>query len=163
MNRLTDKLKDPPWDRLPPTEQAPYLREAREYVEMDVYRDSTPDVTPEEFEDAVRQAAAEIYAEACQRRAAGGNRRGKSRAPELPAIPDNAFRYENSRLLFTMNHTTVWEYCILDKPAPAQFAVLGQQGWELVAVTCIVSGFFRSERAFFKRPRGACPPVLPQK
>ena len=70
MNRLADKLKDPPWDRLPPSGQAPYLREAREYVQMDVYRDSDPDVTPEEFEDAVRQSAEEMYAEACERKAA---------------------------------------------------------------------------------------------
>jgi hypothetical protein len=55
--------------------------------------------------------------------------------------------------------TTVWEYHILDKPAPTQFAALGRDGWELVAVTCIVSGFSRSERAFFKRPQ-PCPPVL---
>jgi len=63
-----------------------------------------------------------------------------------------------------MNSTiTVWEYYVLDKPAQSQLTALGRQGWELVAVTCIVSGFSRSERAFFKRPQGACPPVLPQK
>jgi len=69
MNSPAHRLKDPPWDHLPPAEQAPYLREAREYVEIDVYRDGQPDVTPEEFEDAVRQAAAEMYAEARERKA----------------------------------------------------------------------------------------------
>jgi hypothetical protein len=59
-----------------------------------------------------------------------------------------------------MNSTiTVWEYYMLDKPAQSQLTALGRQGWELVAVTCIVSGFSRSERAFFKRPQ-PCPPVL---
>ena len=62
-------MKDPPWDRLTPAEQAPYLREAREYVQADVYREDQPDVTPDEFEDAVRQAAEEMYAEARERRA----------------------------------------------------------------------------------------------
>ena len=79
MDHPAHRLKDPPWDRLPPAGQAPYLREAREYVQMDVYRDSQPDVTPEEFEDAVRQAAAEMYAEACERKAAG-----REQAREVP-------------------------------------------------------------------------------
>jgi RNase P/RNase MRP subunit POP5 len=70
MDHPAHRLKAPPWDRLPPAEQAPYLREAREYVQADVYRDGQPDVAPEEFEDAVRQSAAEMYAEACQRKAA---------------------------------------------------------------------------------------------
>ena len=69
MDHPAQRLKDPPWDRLPPAEQAPYLREARDYVQADVYRDDQPDVTPEEFEDAVRQAAAEMYAEARERKA----------------------------------------------------------------------------------------------
>jgi len=68
MDHPAQRLKDPPWDRLPPAGQAPYLREARDYVQADVYRDGQPDVTPEEFEDAVRQAAAEMYAEACERK-----------------------------------------------------------------------------------------------
>ena len=46
----------------------------------------------------------------------------------------------------------IWEYRVLENPAPDQFTILGRQGWELVAVTCIVSGFARSERAYFKRP-----------
>jgi len=70
MDTSAQKLKELPWDQLPPAEQAPYLHEAREFVQSDVYRDGQPDVTPEEFEDAVRQAAAEMYAEACERRAA---------------------------------------------------------------------------------------------
>jgi hypothetical protein len=62
-----------------------------------------------------------------------------------------------------MNTTiTVWEYYILDKPAPTQFTALGREGWELVAVTCIVSGFSRSERAFFKRPQPSPPVLQPQ-
>ena len=69
MEHPAQRLKDPPWHRLSPAEQAPYLREAREYVQADVYREGQPDVTPEEFEDAVRQAAAEMYAEARERRA----------------------------------------------------------------------------------------------
>jgi len=61
----------------------------------------------------------------------------------------------------TMN-TTIWEYYVLDHPAPTQLAALGKQGWELVAVTCIVGGFSRSERAFFKRPSPVNqPPLLP--
>ena len=59
----------------------------------------------------------------------------------------------------TMN-TTIWEYYVLDHPAPTQLAALGKQGWELVTVTCIVSGFSRSERAFFKRPIRVMPPIL---
>ncbi len=54
-----------------------------------------------------------------------------------------------------------WEYCIIKDPVESQLTALGQHGWELVAVTCIVSGFSRSERAFFKRPKIAAPPVLP--
>ncbi len=69
MEHPVQRLKDPPWQRLAPAEQAPYLREAREYVQADVYREDQADVTSEEFEDAVRQAAAEIYAEARERRA----------------------------------------------------------------------------------------------
>ena len=79
MDRLAHKLKDPPWDRLPPAERDRYLRDAREYVQMDVYRDSKPDVTPEEFEDAVRQAAAEMYAEDRERKAAR-----REQAREIP-------------------------------------------------------------------------------
>jgi hypothetical protein len=60
-------------------------------------------------------------------------------------------------------NATVWEYHVVDNPTPAQLSALGQQGWELVSVTCIVSGFSRSERAFLKRPQGALPPVLPKK
>ena len=59
----------------------------------------------------------------------------------------------------TMN-TTIWEYYVLDHPAPTQLAALGKQGWELVTVTCIVSGFSRSEKAFFKRPQTGSPPLL---
>jgi hypothetical protein len=55
--------------------------------------------------------------------------------------------------------TTVWEYYVLKNPTPSQFAALGKQGWELVAVTCIVTWLWRSENAFFKRPQ-PCPPVL---
>ncbi len=62
-------MKDPPWHRLSPAEQAPYLREAGEFVQADVYREDQADVTSEEFEDAVRQAASEMYAEARERRA----------------------------------------------------------------------------------------------
>jgi hypothetical protein len=69
MDHPAQRMKDPPWDRLTPAEQAPYLREAREYVQADVYREDQPDVTPEEFEDAVRQAAAEMHAEGRERRA----------------------------------------------------------------------------------------------
>ena len=69
MNHPAQKLRDPPWSGLSSTDKAPYLREAREYVQADVYRDGQPDVTPEEFEDAIRQAAAEMYAEARDRRA----------------------------------------------------------------------------------------------
>jgi len=57
-------------------------------------------------------------------------------------------------------NTTLWEYCILDQPTQSQLTALGGQGWELVSVTCIVSGFSRSEKAFFKRPQAACPPPL---
>jgi len=52
-----------------------------------------------------------------------------------------------------MNQTTVWEYHVLDNPLPQQLGLLGRQGWELVAVTCIATGFSRSERAYFKRPK----------
>lgn len=55
---------------------------------------------------------------------------------------------------------TLWEYYILDGPTQSQLTALGRQGWELVSVTCIVSGFSRSERAFFKRPVPATPPPL---
>jgi hypothetical protein len=48
-------------------------------------------------------------------------------------------------------NTTQWEYLVLDRPAPAQLNALGRQGWELVSVTCVVSGFSRDERAFLKR------------
>lgn len=51
----------------------------------------------------------------------------------------------------------LWEYHILENPTASQLTALGLQGWELVAVTCIVSGFSRSERAFLKRPK----PVQP--
>ena len=81
MDHPAHRLKDPPWDRLPPAVQAPYLREARECVQVDVYRDSQPDVTPEEFEDAVRQSAAEMYAEACERKAAE-----REQAREVPPV-----------------------------------------------------------------------------
>jgi hypothetical protein len=54
---------------------------------------------------------------------------------------------------------TLWEYHILDNPTASQLAALGLQGWELVSVTCIVSGFSRSERAFLKRPKPAPPTV----
>ena len=58
-------------------------------------------------------------------------------------------------------NTTIWEYHILMKPPPAKLAALGQQGWELVAVTCIVTWFWRSEKAFFKRPKmTGVPPSL---
>jgi len=69
MDHPAQRLKDLPWDRLPPADQAPYLREAREYVQADVYREGQPDVTREEFDDAVRQAAEEMYAEARERMA----------------------------------------------------------------------------------------------
>jgi RNase P/RNase MRP subunit POP5 len=84
MDHPAQRLKDPPWDRLPPAEQAPYLREAREYVQMDVYRDGQPDVTPEEFEDAVRQAAAEMYAEARERNAARRQQPPEVRSADIP-------------------------------------------------------------------------------
>jgi len=59
-----------------------------------------------------------------------------------------------------MNVTT-WEYHVLKDPTPTQLTALGRQGWELVAVTCIVSGFSRSEKAFFKRLQlvGVPPPL----
>ena len=57
-------------------------------------------------------------------------------------------------------NATVWEYYVLEYPTPTQLTALGRQGWELVSVTCIVSGFSRSEKAFFKRPLTACPPHL---
>ena len=55
---------------------------------------------------------------------------------------------------------TIWDYYVLDHPTPGQLTTLGQQGWELVSVTCIVSGFSRSERAFFKRPVRVTPSFL---
>jgi hypothetical protein len=55
---------------------------------------------------------------------------------------------------------TVWDYHILENPTQVQLTALGRQGWELVSVTCIVSGFSRSEKAFFKRPLGVIPPPL---
>ena len=57
-------------------------------------------------------------------------------------------------------NATVWEYYVLEHPTPTQLTALGRQGWELVSVTCIVSGFSRSEKAFFKRPLATCPPQL---
>lgn len=55
---------------------------------------------------------------------------------------------------------TLWDHYILDHPTQGQLTALGRQGWELVSVTCIVSGFSRSERAFFKRPIPITPPDL---
>jgi RNase P/RNase MRP subunit POP5 len=69
MDHPAQRLKDPPWDRLTHAERAPYLREAREYLQADVHREGQPDVTAEELEDAIRQAAAEMYAETRERRA----------------------------------------------------------------------------------------------
>lgn len=69
MDNPAQKQKAMPWDRLSAGEQAPYLREAREYVASDVHRPDQLDVSPDEFDEAVRQAAEEIYAEACERRA----------------------------------------------------------------------------------------------
>ena len=57
-------------------------------------------------------------------------------------------------------NATAWEYHVLDHPTPTQLNAFGREGWELVAVTCIVSGFSRSEKAFLKRPLAACPPKL---
>lgn len=50
---------------------------------------------------------------------------------------------------------TLWEYHVLANPTPAQFTALGQQGWELVAVTAQASGFAAAEKAYFKRPKPA--------
>ena len=88
MDHLAQRLKDPPWDRLPPANQAPYLCEAREFVQADVYREDQRDVTPEEFEDAVRQAAEEMYAEARERRAGERARQ----APRAGASRDSGQR-----------------------------------------------------------------------
>ena len=58
-------------------------------------------------------------------------------------------------------NVTIWVYYVLNDPIPTQLTALGRQGWELVAVTCIVSGFSRSEKAYFKRPQlaGVPPPL----
>ena len=59
-------------------------------------------------------------------------------------------------------NATAWEYYVLEHPTPTQLTALGRQGWELVSVTCIVSGFSRSEKAFFKRPMaGPARPIQP--
>lgn len=81
MEHPAHRLKDPPWDRLPAPEQASYLHVARGYVRTDLCREGQPDVTPEEFEDAVQQAAREMYTEACELRTVQ-----KEQAREVPRL-----------------------------------------------------------------------------
>jgi hypothetical protein len=90
MTRLADKLKDPPWDRLSPDQKAPYLRDARECLQSDVYREQHSDVAPEEFEDAVRQAAEETYAEICEEMAI--RRQQASKPQHIVASPESGNR-----------------------------------------------------------------------
>jgi len=52
-----------PWERLAKAEQAPFLREADEFVSLSVHHGSEPEITSEEFADAVRQTAQDIYYE----------------------------------------------------------------------------------------------------
>lgn len=53
--------------------------------------------------------------------------------------------------------TIIWEYHVLQNPAPSQLTALGQQGWELVSVTVQTVGFASAEKAYFKRPKPAGP------
>ena len=52
-----------PWECLTAAAQTPYLREADEYVSQSVQHGSEPEIAKEEFDDAVRQTAKDIYYE----------------------------------------------------------------------------------------------------
>jgi hypothetical protein len=51
------------WEDLPETQQAPFLREAEEYVTQSIEHGQPSEITSEEREEAVLQTAREIYYE----------------------------------------------------------------------------------------------------
>jgi hypothetical protein len=52
-----------PWDDLSEAEQAPYLREAGEYVTQSIDQGKPSDISEEETADAIQQTARDIYHE----------------------------------------------------------------------------------------------------
>lgn len=95
--------KPVPWSRLSSAEQAFYLREAAEYIRLEDYRETDPQVTLEVFEHAVRQAAEENYyavqeEKAGLRQPASARRPGiEERAQRIPAaLGKRIFTYRGS-------------------------------------------------------------------